>query len=109
MAYDEALAQRVRDVLRRRKQVTGKKMFGGLTFMGRGNMCVGIVDRDLMVRVGPDATADALGQPHARPMDFTGRPLRGMVYVGPKGLRTEADLRTWVERGMKFVKTLPAK
>lgn len=109
MAFDEALAARVRDVLRRRRNVSEKKMFGGLAFMVRGNMCVGIVGKDLMVRVGPDATADALARPHARPMDFTGRPMRGMVYVAAAGTKKDDDLKGWVERGLKFVKTLPAK
>lgn len=109
MAYDEMLAARVRDTLRRRRGVTEKRMFGGLAFMVHGNMCCGIVKDELMVRVGPDATDDALAQPHARPMDFTGKPMKGMVYVAPAGLRTDATLKAWVDRGMKFVKTLPPK
>jgi TfoX/Sxy family transcriptional regulator of competence genes len=109
MAYDEDLAGRLRDTLKRRRGVKEKKMFGGLAFMVHGNMCVGIVGEDLMVRVGPDATADALKRKHARPMDFTGKPLKGMVYVGPKGIRREQDLRSWVELGLKFAKTLPKK
>jgi hypothetical protein len=72
-------------------------------------MCVGIVDRELMVRVGPEAYESALAVPHARPMDFTGRPLRGMVYVGAAGLRTERSLRAWVDRGLRFVNTLAPK
>lgn len=109
MAYDELLAERLRDALRRRRGVTEKRMFGGLAFMVHGNMCCGIVKDELMVRVGKDAYDDALSQKHARPMDFTGKPLTGMVYVGKKGFARQDDLKAWVERGMKFVKTLPKK
>ena len=77
MAYDEKLADRVRGVLVDRRDVHEKKMFGGLAFMVRGHMCVGIVDRELMARIGPDASEKALTRPHVRPMDFTGRPLKG--------------------------------
>jgi TfoX/Sxy family transcriptional regulator of competence genes len=100
MAYDEALASRVRAILRGQEDVTERKMFGGLAFMVRGRMACGIVHDDLMVRVGPDAHDEALAQPHTRPMDFTGRPSRGMVYVAPAGLASEADLSRWVERGV---------
>jgi TfoX/Sxy family transcriptional regulator of competence genes len=109
MSYDEKLAERTRAVLDSRDDVIEKKMFGGLAFMVRGHMCVGIVDRELMVRIGPDAYESALAEPHARPMDFTGKPLRGMVYVAAAGLRTEAGLRAWVDRGLRFVNALPPK
>jgi TfoX/Sxy family transcriptional regulator of competence genes len=92
MSYDEKLAERTRAVLDSRDDVIEKKMFGGLAFMVRGHMCVGIVDRELMVRIGPDGYESALAEAHARPMDFTGKPLRGMVYMGAAGLRTEAVL-----------------
>lgn len=84
-------------------------MFGGLCFLVGGNMTCGIVKRELMVRVGPDGYADALDQPHARPMDFTGRPLRGMVYVSERGIATDAQLRAWMKRALKFTGALPAK
>jgi TfoX/Sxy family transcriptional regulator of competence genes len=109
MSYDEKLAERTRAILDSRDDVIEKKMFGGLAFMVRGHMCVGIVDRELMVRVGPDAYESALAVAHARPMDFTGKPLRGMVYVGAAGLRTEPGLRAWVDRGLRFVSTLAMK
>lgn len=109
MSYDEKLAERTRAVLDSHDDVIEKKMFGGLAFMVRGHMCVGIVDRELMVRVGPDAYESALAVAHARPMDFTGKPLRGMVYVGAAGLRTVAGLRAWVDRGLRFVSTLALK
>lgn len=109
MPYDEQLAERVRRVLANEKRLTEKKMFGGLSFMLRGNMCCGIVKNDLMVRVGPDRYDDALSEPGARPMDFTGRPMKGMVYVGPKGYSNEAALAEWVQRGAEYAKSLPAK
>src|SRR6516165_2346649 len=84
-------------------------MFGGLCFMVDGAMCCGLTKADFMVRVGPDRYDDALAQPHARPMDFTGRPLAGMVYVAPEGIRSAAALATWVGRGVSFVSSLPPK
>ena len=84
-------------------------MFGGLSFMLRGNMCCGIVNCDLVVRVGPDGYEDALEQPHARVMDFTGRPLRGMVYVAPAGYETDEALAEWTGRGLGYARSLPAK
>lgn len=109
MAYDETLAQRIRELLADKHSVVEKKMFGGIAFMLRGNMCCGIVRDDLMVRVGPERHEEALAQPHARPMDFTGRPMRGMVYVTPEGCRTDEALKRWVELGVKFAATLPPK
>ena len=97
MAYDEGLADRIRTALRFRDDVVEKKMFGGLTFMVSGKMACGVVHDDLMVRVGPDGDRAALTQPHTRPMDFTGRPMRGMIYVDSAGLTSDADLVTWVD------------
>ena len=105
MSYDEKLAGRVRKILSKRHDVVEKKMFGGLCFMVRGGMCCGITSTDFMVRVGPDGYADGLAQRHARPMDFTGRPLKGMVYVSPAGLRSRASLERWVQRALAFVAT----
>lgn len=109
MSYDEKTAGRVRRILRSRRDVVEKKMFGGLCFMVNGAMCCGLTNTAFMVRVGPDRYEDALAQPHARPMDFTGRPLSGMVYVDPSGFKTDAALAEWVQRGIDFVSTLPAK
>ena len=106
MAYDPELADRIRRALAERTSVTEKAMFGGLSFLLNGKTFCGIVKRDLMVRVGPDRYEDALARPHVRPMDFTGKPLKGYVYVGPEGSRTEPMVRPWVEKGMAFVETL---
>ena len=109
MAYDEALAERVRGKLSQRKGIVEKKMFGGLAFMVQGNMACGVVEDDLMVRVGPDQYDDLLAEAHARPMDFTGKPMKGMIYVGPKGHRDDRSLALWVQRGFDFASSLPAK
>ncbi len=108
MAYDEKLADRVRDVLDEEDGVTERKMFGGLAFMIRGHMACGIVGNDLMLRLGAESADKALERPNVRPMDFTGRPMTGMVYVGPGGLRGAA-LRRWVGTSVAFVETLPPK
>ncbi len=106
MAYDEALADRVRRLLEDHADVTEKRMFGGLSFLLAGKMCCGIIKDDLMVRVGPDGHEEALEDPHARPMDFTGRPMRGFIYVGPDGLSTEEALARWVDRGVAYAESI---
>ncbi len=109
MAFDEKLAARVRRMLADRRDVTEKKMFGGIAFLVGGNLCCGVNGDELMVRVGPDAYEKALARPHARPMDFTGRPLTGFVYVGTKGFASGPALRAWVDRGLAFAASLPSK
>ena len=112
MAYDEALADRIRRAIGPRPDVTEKKMFGGLAFLLDGKMFCGIAKDDLMVRVGPERYQAALAEAHVRPMDFTGRPMSGYVFVGPSGSRTEKAVQKWVELGSAFVASLdpiPAK
>jgi TfoX/Sxy family transcriptional regulator of competence genes len=109
MAYDEHLANRVRDALSPRRTVTEKKMFGGVCFMLSGHMVCGIVDDKLMVRLAPEEAAARLTEPHVKPMDFTGRPLKGFLYVERGGTKTAAQLREWIERAAAFSKSLPAK
>ena len=109
MAYDEAFVDRIRRVLGPRPDVTERKMFGGIAFLLDGKMFCGTSKDDLMVRVGPDNHDDALRRPHARPMDFTGRPMRGYVYVALSGLRSEKALKPWLERALAFVATVPSK
>ncbi len=109
MAYNEVLADRIRAVLANRDDVTERKMFGGIAFMVRDHMAVGVVQDDLMVRVGPDAHHEALARPHARPMDFSGRPSRGMVYVAPAGVAADTDLAGWVLAGAAFAASQPPK
>ena len=108
MAYDEALADRIRDVLADRgDRVREQKMFGGITFMVDGHMTVGVVKDELMARVGADGEDDALAQPHARTMDFTGRPMT--VHPCSAGVADEDDVRAWVDRALAFTTTLPPK
>jgi hypothetical protein len=109
MGYDNTTADRVRRILSRRRDVVEKRMVGGLSFMVRGSMCCGVTGTALMVRVGPEAREWALAQPHVRPMKFAGRALAGFVCVDPEGFRTETALGTWVQRGIDFVSTIPAK
>jgi TfoX/Sxy family transcriptional regulator of competence genes len=109
MAYDETLAERVRERLAGRTSIDERRMFGGLALMLDGNMCCCVTEHGLMVRVGPDAYHDALAQPHARVMDLTGRPMRGWVSVEPEGLASDAMLGRWVEQGAEFAGTLPPK
>ncbi len=109
MAYDERLADRVRAALDGQDGLSARKMFGGLAFMVHGNMACGVEGDRLMVRVGPDRHEEALGRPHAAPMDFTGRPMKGFVFVEPAGTATETALQDWVEMGVRFARSLPPK
>jgi TfoX/Sxy family transcriptional regulator of competence genes len=96
-------------LLARRKGITEKKMFGGLAFMLHGKMFCGVLKDDLVVRVGPDRHEKALSRAHARPMDFTGRPLKGYGFVGPGGLKTDKLLARWIEEGLEFASSLGQK
>ncbi|MEX2440431.1 MAG: TfoX/Sxy family protein [Actinomycetota bacterium] len=109
MAYDDVLAGRVRAVLGGVPALNEIRMFGGLCFTIHGNMAVGITADDLMVRMGEDQAEAALDEPHVRPMDFTGRPMRGFVFVEPEATRDDDGLRTWVRRGVSFASALPPK
>jgi TfoX/Sxy family transcriptional regulator of competence genes len=109
MAYDEGVAQRIREAMADISGVSEKKMFGGIAFMVNGNMCAGVVKSELMLRVGADGYEDALKQRHAREMDFTGKPMKGFVYVSEKGFESDADLVCWIDRAYQFVVTLPGK
>jgi len=108
MAYNAEIAARVVKVLEGREGLTERKMFGGITFMLNGNMCCGVTNDDLMVRVGAGGLEDALDQPHARPMDFTGRPMKGFVFVDA-GAVGDRVLRRWIQRGVIFAESLSAK
>ena len=109
MAYDETLAERVRDALSPVPDLAEIKMFGGLCFTVRGNMAVGIHKEDLIVRVAAADGEAALSKPHVRPMDITGRPMKGFLFVAPRGVRTSPMLRAWVDRGVAFASSLPPK
>jgi TfoX/Sxy family transcriptional regulator of competence genes len=108
MPYDDELAARVRAVLADRQDVTERRMFGGLTFMVAGHMCCGVHGDELILRLGPERAAEALGSAHARPMDFTGRPLSGFVTVDREGLAGRA-LGHWVKEALAWVESQPPK
>lgn len=108
MAYDLKLTDRIGKLLARQPGVKERQMFGGVCFTLRGNMCCGVVGKKLMVRVGPEAYQAALRLPHARPMDFTGVPMKGFVFVMPAGTKG-ASLKAWVDRGVRFASSLPPK
>lgn len=109
MPYDEGLAERIREHFEGRRDVSEKKMFGGLCVLVNGNMCCGIVKDELMLRVGADGYDEALAEPHAREMDFTGRALKGMIYVSCEGFAEDEDLAAWLDRADRFARSLPAK
>ena len=109
MAYDEDLANRVREQLADEDAITEKAMFGGLAFLLAGNMSVGIRGDDLIVRVGPEGTDDALARPHVRLFDITGRPMQGWVIVAAEGVRTRRELEPWVRRGLGCAGSLPPR
>ena len=109
MAYDEGLAERIREVLNDIHHVTEKKMFGGLSFLVQGNMACGVIGTDMVVRVGKEQYTEAMLRPHSREMDFTGRSMKGWVYVGEPGYENDEDLAEWVQMGMDYALSLPAK
>ena len=109
MPFSEALAERFRQRLARRKNVVEKKMFGGIGFLLNGNMLVGVWKDSLIARLGPDEGEEALLEPHVKEFDITGRPMRNWVLVEPEGVEDDDQLKAWIERAAKFVEMLPKK
>src|SRR5215467_11629308 len=109
MPFDQNLADRTRRILAERCDVTERKMFGGLSFMVNGHMCCGVIKQDLVVRLGPEKYSQALSNPGVREMDFTGRALKGFIYVGPEGYQSDKSLKKWINAGLDFILTLPPK
>ena len=109
MAFDDALADRIRDALARRRNVEEKKMFGCICFFINGNALVGVWKDRLIARLGPDEGEAALREPHVRAFDITGRPMRNWVAVEPDGVEDDNQLTGWIDRATKFVRTLPKK
>ena len=109
MAYSESLARRIRHVLARRRNIVEKKMFGGVGFLLHGNMCVGVWKDSLIARIGPESYEQALSEPHVRPFDVTGRPMKGWVMVEPDGIEPDEGLADWVRRAEQFTTTLSRK
>lgn len=109
MAYDEALASRVRKILSPVSGFSEKKMFGGLCLLIHGNMCCGVLKDELVLRLKPERAQEVLSGPHTRPLDFTGRPMKGFVFIEAGGLRTDRQLRDWVSMARLFARSLPRK
>ncbi|WFU42421.1 TfoX/Sxy family protein [Bradyrhizobium sp. CB82] len=110
MAYDETTAARVRKLLAGQRYVAEKKMMGGLCFMVNNTMCCTVSGRGgMLIRVGPEAHARMLQEPHASPMEMRGRIMTGFVRVAPEGYQIDAELKKWVKRGLDFVAAMPAK
>jgi len=110
MAYDEELAERIRELLAEEHGLTEKKMFGGLAFLARGNMAVAVSGQGgLMVRVDPADTDELLAAPHAEPFEMRGRAVDGWLRVAPEGIRTKGQLEPWVSRGLAYARSLPPK
>ena len=109
MAFDEGLAERVRSVLKGERSLQEKRMFGGLAFMVKGQMCCGVLKKDLVLRLGSEDYTKCVAHPHVRPMNFTGRSMRGFLYVGAGGVRTSRQLEAWIGKSLRFVSTLPKK
>lgn len=108
MPFDPDLADRLRDALKRRARIEERRMFGGICWMMRGNMLCGVEGRRYMFRVGRELEAEALARPGARPMDFTGKPMRGFVWVAAEPA-IETGLRSWIDLAVRFVGKLPPK
>jgi TfoX/Sxy family transcriptional regulator of competence genes len=109
VAYDEALADRVRDALGARDEVSERKMFGGIGFMLGGNIACGVIGEDLIVRLDPGGAERALAEEHTRPFDFTGRPMKGWIFVSPEGTESGDCLAEWVDAGADYAAALPPK
>jgi hypothetical protein len=109
MAYDEKLAQRIREIVYLEKDPSERKMFGGVAFMVGGHMVAGLIGDRLMARIPPAMHEEALCKPHVAVMDFTGRPMAGYIYVDAEGIKTEKQLAYWLKLGIGHVRTLPPK
>jgi TfoX/Sxy family transcriptional regulator of competence genes len=109
VAYDESLARRMRTEIGSLPGLVEKKMFGGVGFLVQGNMACGVHGDDLIVRVGPARYEEALARPHTRPFDMTRRPISGWVMVASEGIARYDDLRAWVQQGVEYALSLPAK
>lgn len=109
MAYDLGLADRIRVVLGHLGDFSERKMFGGLCFLVNGHMCCGIVKTDLMLRLTPETATAALREPHTRPMDFTGKPMKSMIYIDAAGIDSEPSLERWVRAAEQVAQALSSK
>ena len=109
MAYNTALAGRIRQELANTPGITEKAMFGGLSFLLNGNMACGVIGDDLVVRSGLERNEEALQRPHAREFDFSGRAMKGWVFVAPEGCQSDAELAGWIQMGVETASSMPPK
>jgi hypothetical protein len=109
MAFDEGLAERLRDVLSDQADLDEKKMFGGLAFMLNGNLACGVIGDEMIVRVGPDGYDTAIAKPNTRVFDFSGKPMKGWIVVAPEGVESDEELAVWARQGVDFATALPPK
>ena len=109
MAYDEKLAQRLNNLIKDRSDVFGRKMFGGVGYLLRGNMCFGIYKEFLVLRMGEENAKKALENKNTKPFDITGRVMKGWVMVSPEGIKKDSELKRWIQQAVDFVETLPRK
>jgi hypothetical protein len=109
MAYNEKLADRIRAELGQLAGLSEKKMFGGLSFLLNGNMCCGVHGEEMIVRLAPDQTEAALSKQYTRIFDMTGRPMKGWILVHQDGLKTKTELMEWIQLGVEYASSLPAK
>ena len=109
MAFDEVLAARIRDLLSGTEALSEKRMFGGLAFLINGNMCCGVHGEEVILRVDPQSADDALSEPHVRIFDMTGRPMKGWLLIGSDAVASDEQLRSWIDMGVDFAGSLPAK
>jgi len=109
VVYSESLASRIRQTLAGRRGITEKKMFGGIGFLLNGNMCVGVSQTSLIVRLGPEQADEARRQPNVVEFDVAGRPLKGWVMIEAEGIDTDEQLTAWIQQAVEFVETLPRK
>jgi TfoX/Sxy family transcriptional regulator of competence genes len=109
VAYSEALAKRIREILQGLPDMEEKKMFGGVGFLLQGNMACGVNKQDLIVRLDPARTEEALARPHVRPFGMGGRTMQGWIMVAPEGYESDSDLRDWVQQGVDFALSLAPK
>ena len=107
MAYDVHLADRVRSILKDAGEFSEKRMFGGLEFMVNGHMCCGVLKTDLVLRLTPEEAAASFRQPHTRPMDFTGKPMKSMIYVSATGTDSDKALAAWAESAVRLAWSVP--
>ena len=109
MAYDEELAARAKEIVEELAEPREQKMFGGTAFMVNDHMCVGVMNDDLLIRLGGDAADAALQSPHVRPMEMQGKEMKNFLVVSAEGVAKEKDLRGWINKAHDFVLTLPPK